>query len=122
MKINHAELGQKYYQNVGEKNIEAMEKFLHEEVELHSPLAVAKGKEAVVKATSNFMKSFNTLTIRSVFGSEEQAMVVYITDIPGISNNFPGASLITIQDGLIKKIELFYDGSRFKEKKEEIFS
>lgn len=49
-------------------------------------------------------------------------MIVYDSDIPGIAKNFPGASLLSFREGLIVKIELFYDGSRFLEKKKEIFS
>ncbi len=49
-------------------------------------------------------------------------MIVYDVDIPGIMEAFPGASLLKFQDGQIVRIELFYDGSHFVEKKEEIFS
>ena len=95
---------------------------MHSDAELYSPMAVLKGKEAIVKATSNFMNSFESLTIRSQFGSSDQAMIVYDVDIPGISKDFPGASLMSFRDGLIVKIQLFYDSSRIVEKKEEIFS
>lgn len=49
--------------------------------------------------------------------------MIYDVDIPGVAEKFPGASLLTFQEGLIIKIELFYDGSPFSQKKkEEIFS
>lgn len=117
--ITHAE---EYYTFAGEKNIVGMKKYLHPDVEFYGPLATLKGQEAVIMATSNFMKMFQSLRIRTTFGSGDQAMVVYDTDIPGISKDFPGASLLTFRDGLIIKIELFYDGSRFLEKSKEIFS
>ena len=44
-------------------------------------------------------------------------MIVYDVDIPGIAKSFPGASLLSFRDGLIVRIELFFDGSRFVEKK-----
>lgn len=104
---------EEYYRLVGEKNIQAIEKFLHPDVEFYSPLANLKGKEAVIRATSGFMQAFKSLSIRAKFGAGEQAMIVYDTDIPGIAEAFPGASLLTFSDGLIRKIELFHDASRF---------
>ncbi|MBX7067429.1 MAG: nuclear transport factor 2 family protein [Parachlamydiales bacterium] len=111
-----------YYKLVGKKDVEGIKKYLHPDVEFYGPLATLKGKEAVIQATSGFMNAFESLVIRTKFGSGEQAMIVYDTDIPGIAKSFPGASLLTFRDGLIVKIELFYDASRFAEKKKEIFS
>jgi hypothetical protein len=122
MEANKVAIGEEYYKLVGQKNVEGIKKYLHPEVELYSPLASMKGKDAVVEATGNFMKMIKSLSIRTKFGSDNQAMIVYDTDVPGIAKGFPGASLLSFRDGLIVKIELFYDSRRFVEKKEEIFS
>jgi hypothetical protein len=122
METNNVTLAEEYYKLVGEKNAEEIRKYLHPDVEFSGPLATLKGREAVVEATSNFMNMVASLTIRAKFGTEEQAMIVYDSEIPGIAKEFPGASLLNFRDGLIVKIQLFYDGSRFIEKKEEIFS
>lgn len=113
---------EEYYKWVGEKNIEGVKKYLDPDVEFYGPLATLKGREAVIKATSNFMDAFKSLSIRAKFGAGDQAMIVYDIDIPGIAKDFPGASLLTFRNGLIVEIELFYDGSHFVKKKEEIFS
>lgn len=117
MQTNNTALAQAYYTLVGQKNVEGIKKYLHADVEFSGPLSTAKGKEAVVKATSGFMNAFKSLAIRAKFGSGDQAVIIYDTDIPGISNNFPGASLLTFKEGLIVKIELFFDASLFREKK-----
>lgn len=122
METNNVVLAEKYYKLVGEKNAEGIKKFLHPEVEFYGPMAVLTGREAVINSTSNFMKMFKSLTIRAKFGAGDQAMIVYDVDIPGIAKDFPGASLLSFRDGLIVRIELFYDSSRFLEKKAEIFS
>ena len=49
-------------------------------------------------------------------------MIVYNTDIPGIAKEFPGASLLSFRDGLIVRIELFFDSGLVVKKREEIFS
>ena len=121
MEMNYAARAEEYYKLVGEKD-EKFTKFLHPNVEFYGPLAALKGKAAVIDATTNFMKAFTSLEIRAKFGAVDQAMVVYHTEIPGIAKDFPSASLLTFIDGLIVRIELFYDASRFAEKKKEIFS
>jgi len=122
METNHAARAEEYYKLVGEKNAERIKKFLHPDVEFYGPLATLKGKEAVFEATNNFMNAIKSLTIRAKFGAGDQAMVVYNVDLPRVSKAFPGASLLNFRDGLIVRIELFYDGGRVVEKKEEIFS
>ena len=122
METNYMALGEKYYKLVGEKNAEGIKKYLHPDVEFYGPMATLKGKDAVIVATSNFMNAIESLTIRAKFGAEDQAMIVYDVDMPGIAKDFPGASLLSFRDGLIVRIELFYDSRRVVEKKEEIFS
>jgi len=63
----------------------------------------------------------HSLTIRAKFSSDNQAMIVYNIDALGIAEQFPGASLVSIREGLIIKFELFYDSRPFTEKKDEIF-
>lgn len=122
MKVTNEARAEEYYKLIAEKNVEEMKKYLHPDVEFYGPLASLKGKEVVIQATNNFMNMFKSLTIRAKFGTDEQAMIVYDVDIPGIAKEFPGASLLNFHEGLIVRIQLFYDGSRFLEKKEEIFS
>lgn len=118
----NAKRAEEYYTFVGTKNIEGVKRYLHPNVELYGPLATLKGKEAVVQATSNYMNMITSLSIQAKFGAGDQAMIVYNVDIPGITNDFPGATLLNFRDGLIVRVQLFYDGSRFLKKKEEIFS
>jgi len=123
MDICYAVKAEKYYRLIGGKDVDGIKEFIHSNVEFYGPLAALKGKQAVIEATHNFMKAFNSLKIRAKFGEGNQAVVIYDVDIPGVAKNFPGVSLLTFQEDLIIKIELFYDGSPFSQKnKEEIFS
>ncbi len=116
MKKKPVALAEEYYKLVGEKNLEGIKNYLHHDVELHGPVGNLKGKEAVIKATSEYMNLFESLAIRSKFGAGDQAMIVYAVDIPGIAKGFPAAVLLSFRDGLIVKSELFYDGSRFMQR------
>jgi len=122
METNPMAQAEEYYTQIGKKNGEGFKKHLHPDVEFYGPLASLKGKEAVTKATGNFMHACQSFKIRTKFGAGDQAMVVYDVQMPDVEGEVSGASLLRFRDGLIIRIELFYDGSRVKEKKEEIFS
>lgn len=102
-------LGVAYYTALGEKNIQEVKKYLHPDIQFTDPQETVSGKETVLKAAQGFMGVFKTLTIRAKFGSEKQAMIVYEVEIPSLSKKLQAASLLSFQDGLISKIELFYD-------------
>lgn len=114
MAISSMMKAEEYYKLIGEKNVDGVKKYLDHDVEFYSPLATLKGKEAVVKATGNFMNAIASLKIRAKFDSGDQAMIVYDVDFPGMASNFPGASLLTFRNNLIVRIELFHDASHFK--------
>ncbi|MBA3956829.1 MAG: nuclear transport factor 2 family protein [Parachlamydiaceae bacterium] len=122
MALDNSVKAEEYYKLIGEKNIEGVKNYLDPDVEFYSPLASLKGREAVAGATGNFMNAIASLKIRAKFGSEDEAVIVYDVDIPGVVNNFPGVSLLTFRNNLILRIELFHDASHFAKKKEEIFS
>jgi hypothetical protein len=105
-----------YYTEVGKKNIEGIEQYLHPDVQFISPFANVRGKEAVLETTKNFMAFFKTLTLRAKFGSADQAMVVYDVDFPDPIGIIPTASLMTFQEELVTKIELFFDARPFDKK------
>ena len=81
-----------------------------------------EGKEAVLEATKRFITLFKTLKVRAKAGLGEQAIVVYDLECPAPIGLFSTAVLMTFQEGLILKIELFYDARPFEKKKDEIFS
>ncbi len=116
MNQNNVAIAEAYYTAVGEKNLDDMEKYLHPDVQFISPFAELKSKASVLEAVTRFMTLFNTLTIRAKFDSNDQAVLVYDVDFPAPIGNIPTASLLTFQDKLIAKIELFFDGRPFEKK------
>ncbi len=122
--MSHSSLAiaEAYYTAMGDKNVTGMAQYLHPDVQLISPLAKVSGKDAAVEAARKLISLFKTVTIRAKFGSENQAMLAIDIDFPAPIGNLPAAVLQTFNDGLITKIELFYDGRPLDRKKEEIFS
>lgn len=109
MKTDTKAIGAAYYKALGEKNIEAVKKYLHPDIQFTDPQEKVIGREAVLQAAKGFMGVFKSLSIRAKFGSEDQAMIVYEVEIPGLTKKLQAASLLSFQEELISKIELFYD-------------
>jgi hypothetical protein len=111
-----------YYQAMNRKDLSVIEKYLHPEVRLISPLADVKGKDAVFNSVKHFLAVFNKLTIRAQFGDGDQVMLAYDLDCPAPIGIYRGAVLLTFKEGLIIGYELFYDARPLEKKKDEIFS
>ncbi len=116
MTKNNVAIAEAYYTSMAKKDIASIEKHLHPKVQFIGPLAKMMGKEAVLESIKKFASFFKTLTIRAKFGYEDQAMVVYDLDFPEPIGNLSSAALMTFHEGLIIKIELFFDARPFEKK------
>lgn len=111
-----------YYTEVSQKNIAGLEKYLHTDVHFKGPLAEVHGKAALLEAAVKFISFFKTLEIRTLCGSENQAVVVYDVDFPEPIGVIPTAALLDVHNGLITKIEIFFDARALESKRNDIFS
>ena len=105
-----------YYTAMAEKNIDNLVQYLDQNVLFVAPLATVTGKQDFVETLKRFIMFFQTLTIRTTFGSQDQAMVVYTLEFPIPMGKIETAALLKFKDGLITKIELFYDARPFEKK------
>jgi len=104
----------KYYQAMNDRNVATIEKLLHPDVQFISPMVQATGKEKMLGVMSNFGKLFKTLTIDTAFGSGNQVIVIYDLDCQPPVGTFRTAAFMTFQDGLIARIEAFYDARHWE--------
>jgi len=111
--MSTAEIIAEYYKAMGQRDFDKLGNFLHADVQFIGPLAKLQGKEAVIEATKRFSSVFKTLKVRAKFGSNHQAMAVYDLDCPEPIGIFSSSALMTFENGLITKIELFYDARPF---------
>lgn len=84
-----------YYQAINNKDLSVIEKYLHPEVRLISPLADITGKDAVLNSVKRFLAIFNKLTIRAQCSNGDQVMLAYDLDCPAPIGLFLGAVLLT---------------------------
>lgn len=99
-----------YYKAMGDKNLTIMEQLLHPDVRYLGPLADITGKDVYLESMKKiFFPSFTKLTIRTQFGFGEQAMLVFDLDCPAPVGTMRMAVLIGFKDGLISRLEAFFD-------------
>lgn len=107
------EIALNYYTAMSNKNISDLEKYLHPDVQFLAPLARVSGKNKFVENVKGFASFFSSIEIRSVLGSDDQAVVVYDVKCPSPIGSISTAALLTLEEELITKIELFYDARPF---------
>jgi hypothetical protein len=114
MKKTNVDIAEAYYTAWGAKKVADMAKFLHQDVRLVGPVGEEiVGKPAILEGLKQGASRFNTLKIRTKFGSQDQVMLALDLDFPpkGILRT---VSLLTLSEGLIVKIELFFDTRHFE--------
>lgn len=110
------DLVERYYNTIKEKNTAHCAPLLHSDVQFSAPLATLHGKEAVLKALEGFSRAIEDLTVRAKCASDNQVMFAYDVQFPAPIGTIPSAVLMHFKDGLIAKIELFYDARPFEKK------
>lgn len=119
---NNLFIAESYYNAMLAKDFQKMASYLAHNIHFISPLAELRGKDAVVLAAKNFGGILQDIQIRSRFSSNNQIMFAYDMVVPEPIGKFRAAVLMEFTDGLISKIELFYDARAFDQKKNEIFA
>jgi hypothetical protein len=116
MTKNNVTIAKEYCVAIGEKSLEKIATYLHPDVEFLGPLSEVKGKEKYYETLIGFMDFFKNYDVRVICGSEDNVMIAYDVEFfePAIKTRT--AALLTIEEGLIKKIELFFDARPFEKK------
>jgi hypothetical protein len=107
-------LANTYYQAMANKDIGGVASLLHPDVRLIGPLGEVAGKESVLQAVTRFAALLRSLRVHASFGSKDQAMVNYDVDFGQLFGICHTAALITFEDNLIARIELFFDARPFE--------
>jgi limonene-1,2-epoxide hydrolase len=115
-------IAEQYYRALAHKDLTKASQFLHPEVRLISPLAEIETKPVVIKALEGFLAAIERLEIRIVSSvNDQQTMLLLNPYFHQSIGKLRTAAFITLENNLIKEIELFYDSRPLFEKKNEIF-
>jgi hypothetical protein len=118
---NKLKIAESYYSALLAKDFNRMTNYLHENVHFIGPLAEMHGREAVVSAAKNLSQILQAIHIRSRFVANNQIMLVYDFMFSTLALKLRAAVLMEFTGQFISKIELFYDGRPFTERRDKIF-
>lgn len=121
IETNNITIVENYYNAILAKDFATVESSLHDQVYFIGPLAELHGKAAVVDAAKNLSQMLTKIDIRVKLANTHQVMFAYDFLFPEPIGLLRASVLMELQDQLITRIELFYDGRPFFEKKDDIF-
>lgn len=113
---NNLKIAENYYRQMLAQNFDTMAECLHPDIDFIGPLAQMKGRENVAEAAANLGKILNGIEIRSRFSDGNQIMFAYDLLFPEPIGKLRAAVLMDFKDGLISRIELFYDARPFEQR------
>lgn len=96
-----------------EKDGKKIASSLHPEAELVSPISTARGKEEVLAMAKPLMEVTRAIEIRAEFGAGDRVMLAYDLECAPPLGRTRAAVLFTFREGLIARIELFFDPRPF---------
>ena len=105
---------EKYYAALIEKDIITAEQYIDEQIQFISPLATVIGKKKFLISIQRFIDAFDKLVIRHSCAKEDKTMFAYSVHFKPPLTLLNAAGLVTEKNGLITKIELFYDTKPFE--------
>ncbi|MDF3033447.1 MAG: hypothetical protein K0R76_401 [Alphaproteobacteria bacterium] len=105
-----------YYDAMGRKDLSGMAQYLHPDVQFLGLLANITGKETVLKGAEGLLLFVKGLTIRAKFGSGNQTMLAYDLECHPPVGTLRVAALMTFEEDLIVRIEIFFDARPFETK------
>ena len=76
----------------------------------------------MIQALKGFCSTMDSLSITTKLASEDQVMLAYNITFPEPIGNLRAAGLLNLDNNLITRIELFYDGQSVLSAKDKIFS
>ncbi len=114
MKNDSLAVGKAYLKAWNNKDVEGIAECLHPDVHFIGPMAQTTGKESVLQAARRMFGLLKTVEVRSEFASGGQAIFAYDFVCAGPIGVCRTAELMTFKDGLIARIELFFDARPFE--------
>ena len=114
MREEAARIAEAYLQAWQRKDEAGIATFVHPQVEFVGPIAQTKGRDAFLAGAQRMFPLLKEIKIHTMFFSGDQVLFTYdfiCVEPVGICRT---AELITIKDGQIGRVELFFDPRPFE--------
>ena len=96
------------------KDLGAIGRHLHPEMEFVGPMARLRGSDAFVASTARILNVLERFEPRATFVAGSRAMLAYDFVCRPPIGNVPTAELAEFEGGRIRRIEIFYDARPFE--------
>jgi hypothetical protein len=110
---HHVALAESYYAAFNDKDLSAIKRHLHPEVRFISPMGESSGRDSVLEAAGRLIGIIKSIKVRAKFGAGDQVMLAYDLYYGERAAICRAAVLMNFKDGLIARLELFYDARPF---------
>lgn len=107
-------IAEAYYKAMEQKDIAGVASYLHPHVQFVSPTAVLAGKGSALEAAQRYMSIVRGIRIRTRFSFDNLSMLTYDADFGEPIGICRTAVQMTFTDGLIERLELYFDASPFR--------
>ena len=114
MKQDTAKTTEAYLKAWQKKDTAEIARYVHPQVEFVGPMAQTKGKEAFLGGAQRVLPLMKELKIDTRFFSGDQALFTYDFNCVEPIGVCRTAELITVTDGLVARVELFFDARPFE--------
>lgn len=106
-------IAESYIDAWSRKDINAIAKLVHPQINLKSPMTELTGKDRFLEAVKKTLEPLERVNVRAKFVSGAQAVLIYDFHMKevGLVRN---ANLMQMEDNLVRSVELFFDASPFK--------
>ena len=104
----------KYLEGWKTKDANAIAACVHPEVTFTGPMSTSQGRDAFVAGAARMFPMLREHRVRSILTNRDQAMFVYdfvCIEPIGVCRT---AEFVTLQDGLIGSVEIFFDARPFE--------
>ena len=108
------DVGRAYLAAWDRRDASEISKYVHPDVHLIGPMNDITGKDAFLQSTKRVLPLLQGVNVRSQFAAGDQAIFTYDFVCAEPLNTCRTAELMTFEDGLIRRIELFYDARPFE--------
>lgn len=122
MSDNNLTIALSYYGAINQNNPGLAAEKLADNVRIISPLATKDGKADVVEALKGLCSTVEGVTVTDTFNADALVMLALNMLFPAPVGVLRAASLLDFEQGLIARIELFYDSRVMLGMKDAIFS
>ncbi len=120
MNKSNLDTAKQYYEWIIKKDLNNISNLLHDAIEFTGPMCTIKGKAEVFSAIAGYAKIVEDIEIIENFSNNTKVMLTYLLTFQ--SQKSRAAVMLTFENNLIKKLDLYYDPTPFLNMRNDIFN